>query len=326
MAVAGSIMTTESALSLRSLASDASIPTAASRSSQESILILSAPTSKVRDIARLREEVAIASRAQSTRPEEEKFKSWAGNLVWGLPFPLAILGLWSLASHDHWVPEQILPAPSLVWKALAELGTSGEVSSHLLISFTRLFWGFVGGASLGFLLGIVFGLSAFARDYLLPSFKVFAQIPVLGWLPLLMILVGIDEPLKIILILKAVCVPVALNTCNGLQSIPNIWVEVARVYRFNRWQLLRKMILPAAFPQIWTGLRYGLTKGWLALVVVELLASSEGLGFLIVYGRQLFQLDLVLAAVAVVGLIGWSLDKILSVMETRILRWRRPSV
>ena len=149
--------------------------------------------------------------------------------------------------------------------------------------------------------------------------------PSLGWLPLLMMLVGIDEALKIILISKAAFVPVTMNTYNGLRSVPTALIEVSRVFRFTRWQLLRRVVFPAAFPTLWTGIRYGLTHAWLALVAVELHASSEGLGFLLVYGRQLFQLDVVLTAVVVVGAIGFALDKVLAVTETRLLRWRRDS-
>lgn len=87
------------------------------------------------------------------------------------------------------------------------------------------------------------------------------------------------------------------------------------------WQLLRKVVFPAAFAPIWSGVRYALTHAWLALVAVELLASSEGLGFLIVYGRQLYQLDVVLAAVVVVGSVGLLLARV----ESRLLRWRHPA-
>jgi sulfonate transport system permease protein len=83
------------------------------------------------------------------------------------------------------------------------------------------------------------------------------------------------------------------------------------------------VVFPAAFAPVWNGVRYGFTHAWLALVVVELLASSEGLGFMIVYGRQLFQLDVVLAAVVVVGAVGYALDKLLALVEARLLRWRK---
>ena len=239
------------------------------------------------------------------------------------PFPLAVLLLWYLAAEFEWLPPQILPSPGMVGATFIDLVRSGELPDNLLISLWRVLGGFLAGGVAGIALGVAMGLSPTARDYLYPTFRLVAQVPSLGWLPLLMMLVGIGEALKIILISKAAFVPITLNTCKGLQGVSNRFIEVARVYRFTRWQLLTKVVFPAALPQIWNGIRYGLTHAWLALVAVELLASSEGLGFMIVYGRQLYQLDVVLAAVVVVGAIGFALDKILALIEQRLLRWRR---
>jgi len=263
----------------------------------------------------------------ASRLQRVRLPSWRtlGSLSLAWPLPLCVLLVWQLASTYEWVPPQILPSPLTVAATFRELLQTGELRDNMLVSFSRVLWGFLLGAGAGGLLGIAMGLSPLAKDYLYPSFKIFAQVPVLGWLPLLMMLVGIDEALKIILISKAAFVPITLNTYKGLQGVPNSYIEVARVFGFNRWQLLRRVILPAAFPPIWSGVRYGLTHAWLALVGVELLASSEGLGFLIVYGRQLYQLDVVLAAVVVVGAVGFVLDKALALVETRLLRWRRES-
>jgi len=244
-------------------------------------------------------------------------------LAW--PFPLAVLALWWTATANDWVPSQILPAPSVVADTLRDLLASGELQMHLAISLERVVYGFLLGSLLGLLLGVGMGLSVVVKEYLYPTFRLLAQVPSLGWLPLLMMLVGIDEALKIILISKAAFVPVTMNTYKGIQGVSAQLVEVARVFRFSRWQLLRKVVFPAAFPPIWNGVRYGLTHAWLALVAVELLASSEGLGFLMVYGRQLYQLDVVLAAVVVVGAVGFLLDRLLTQFEGRLLRWRRES-
>lgn len=239
------------------------------------------------------------------------------------PFPLAVLLLWSLAARYEWLPPQILPPPSMVAATFIDLMASGELPDNLWISLWRVLAGFAAGAAGGLALGVLMGLSPTAKDYLYPTFRAIAQVPSIGWLPLLMMLVGIGEALKIILIAKAAFVPVALNTYKGLENVSTRFIEVARVYRFTRWQLLTKVVWPAAFPQVWNGIRYGLTHAWLALVAVELLASSEGLGFMIVYGRQLYQLDVVLAAVVVVGAVGFALDKVLALVENHLLRWRR---
>ena len=160
------------------------------------------------------------------------------------------------------------------------------------------------------------------EDYLGPVFKALSQVPVLGFVPLAMMVFGIGEALKVVIIAQASLVPVAIATLKGIRSVPRAYVDVARAFRFSYPQLLRRVMLPAAVPSIFVGIRNGLTQAWLSLVTVELLASSEGLGFLIVWGRQLFQLDLVIAAILVVGVVGLVLDKGLAAIEARLLRWR----
>lgn len=242
-------------------------------------------------------------------------------LAW--PVPLALFVAWAVAAHFEWIAPQVLPPPQAVWAALHEAVVSGELWANVQVSLLRVAGGFAVGLAGGLALGVAMGLSPTVKDYVYPLFKAFSQVPVLGWLPLLMLLVGIDEALKIILISKAALVPITLNTYKGIQGVPTRYIEVARVLGFSRWQLLSRVVFPAALAPIWNGVRYGLTHAWLALVVVELLASSEGLGFMIVYGRQLFQLDIVLAAVLVVGVIGFALDKSLAAIEKRLLRWRK---
>lgn len=242
-------------------------------------------------------------------------------LAW--PVPLAVLALWWLAARHEWIAPQVLPSPEAVALTLAESARSGELWANLQVSLLRVLGGFGVGLAGGLLLGVAMGLSPTVKDYLYPTFKAFSQVPVLGWLPLLMLLVGIDEALKIILISKAALVPIALNTYKGIQGVPTRYIEVGRVLRFSRWQMLSRVVFPAALAPIWNGVRYGLTHAWLALVVVELLASSEGLGYMIVFGRQLFQLDVVLAAVVVVGAVGYLLDKLLALVEQRLLGWRK---
>ena len=242
-------------------------------------------------------------------------------LAW--PVPLTVLLLWWAAARLEWIAPQVLPSPEAVALTFRDSLVSGELWAHLQISLLRVLAGFGAGLVGGLLLGVAMGLSPTFKDYVYPLFKAFSQVPVLGWLPLLMLLVGIDEALKIILIGKAALVPITLNTYKGIQGVPTRFIEVARVLEFTRWQMLYRVVFPAALAPIWNGVRYGLTHAWLTLVVVELLASSEGLGFMIVYGRQLFQLDVVLAAVVVVGAVGYALDKLLALVEVRLLRWRK---
>jgi sulfonate transport system permease protein len=246
-----------------------------------------------------------------------------GRTSLGWLLPAALLGLWALAAAREWAPPQILPPPRLVGETLLDLVRSGDLLSNLGISLVRIAGGFALGSLLGLLVGVAMGLSRRVEDYIQPTFRALNQVPVLGWLPLAMMVFGIGESLKIVIIAQASLVPVALNAYRGIRRVPAQYIEVAKVLKFSRAQLLRKVVFPAAVPSLFVGVRYGLTLAWLSLVTVELLASSEGLGFMIVWGRQLFQLDLVLAAIIAVGIVGLCLDKGLALVESRLLHWRQ---
>ena len=270
-------------------------------------------------------QVAHASVPAARVPRSRQWPD-LGDWLLAWPLPLAVLALWALAAHFEWIAPQVLPSPEAVALSFKESLLSGELWTNLQISLIRVLVGFAVGLAGGLALGVAMGLSPTVKDYLYPLFKAFAQVPVLGWLPLLMLLVGIDEALKIILISKAALVPIALNTYKGIQNVPTRFIEVGKVLGFTRRQMLARVVFPAALAPIWNGIRYGFTHAWLALVVVELLASSEGLGFMIVYGRQLFQLDVVLAAVVVVGAVGYALDKGLAAIETRLFGWHKEAI
>lgn len=239
-------------------------------------------------------------------------------LPWLLP--IALLAVWQVGVTQGWVSEQVLPAPRYVWETLTDLVRSGDLWINASASLQRVLAGFAAGAMLGLALGAIMGLWRPARDYLLPTFNLLVQIPVLGWLPFALLLFGIGEPLKYALIAKAALVPITLATLQAFAQAPPRLLEVGQAYGFSRRQLVFHVVLPAAITPLFTGLRLGFTKAWLSLVVVELVASSEGLGYLIVYGRQLFQLDLVMAAVVVVGAVGLLIDRGFDVLERRITR------
>ncbi len=239
-------------------------------------------------------------------------------LPWLLP--AVLLALWTIGCDRGWIAPQILPPPERVIDTLIELARSGGLTRNTLVSLQRVLVGFGAGALAGFLLGAALGLSRTLEAYVLPSFNAIVQIPVLGWLPFLLLLIGVGEPLKYILIAHAALVPVTLSTLQGFRQTPAALDEVARAFEYNPWQRIRYLVLPAAVPTLATGVRLAFTKAWLALVVVELVASSEGLGYLIVYGRQLFQLDLVMASVVIVGAIGLAINRLLDALEARLRR------
>lgn len=240
----------------------------------------------------------------------------------GLLLPLAILGLWQAAVNHEWIAVQLLPPPSLVWQTFFELLDSGELASHLAISLQRVGLGVLFGSLIGWALGFLIGLSKTARAYLYPGFEVFSQFPVIGWIPLLIIFLGIDEGLKVAAIALAVIVPVTIATYKGIDNIPPRLLEVARVYRFTPGQLLLRLVLPAALPSLFSGFRQGIMQAWLTLVFVELLTAGEGIGYLMAWGRMMLQDDLIFVGLIVIGSVGVLLDLGLRRVEKHLQAWQ----
>jgi sulfonate transport system permease protein len=233
----------------------------------------------------------------------------------GFILPAALLAVWYGVTAAHWVPDQILPAPRAVWQAFGSLIRDGELQRNLLISLSRVGYGFGAGTLAGLLLGAGMGFSDRIDRFVRPTFLVISQIPILAWLPFLMLLLGIGEALKVVLVAKAVFTPVTLGTSAGIRSVPKRYLELARVLQFTKVRTLHRVVLPSALPQLFSGFRYGLTHAWLSLVAIELLASYEGVGYLMVYSRQLFQLDVMVAIMLVIAVVGLVLDRLLALGE-----------
>jgi len=242
-------------------------------------------------------------------------------LPWLLP--LGLFALWWLASRNQWMSEQILPPPTLVWSSAVELA-GGELWSHLAISLQRLFWGLLTGISAGAVLGAALGFSQRLERLVFPTFAALAQVPTLAWIPLFMVFFGIGEVLKLVVLIKAIVVPVTLHTLVGVRDAQPKLREAAAVLRLPRHLLVRRLVLPAALPAFMAGVRLALAAGWTSLLAVELLASSEGIGYLMVWARQLFMLDIVFVCIVVIGVIGVAMDRGIGLLDRKLVHWPHP--
>ncbi len=241
----------------------------------------------------------------------------------GLVLPTLLLGLWWLTAKRGWVAPQILPPPAYVWESFWIVFGSGELLTHVGHSAARVGWSLLMGGSVGLVLGFGIGLSRSLRAYLLPTLRALAQVPVLGWIPLLIIFVGIEEGLKLWAISLAVGVPVLLTTLDGIANIQTSLLEVGRVYCFSPAQILRRIVLPATVPSLFTALRQGVMQAWLTVIFVELLSASEGLGFFMAYSRSLGQIDMVIVSMFVIGAVGVLIETVLHLIERPLQSWRR---
>lgn len=241
---------------------------------------------------------------------------------WVLP-GLALL-LWSLVYGLAGLDSPLLVSPLAVAQRGWQQIVSGELWAALSASLRRDLIGFAIGGSAGLAFGLLLGLSRWAERLLGPSFHTLKQISLFAWVPLLSVWFGLGEPAKLAFLSLAAFFPVAINTFEGVRSVPQELVELARVLRYSRWQLLRRVLLPAAAPSLFTGLHLGLIYAWLATLGAEyLLAAGQGLGNTLQAGREHFQMDLVLFGVLVVGLVGHGLNSLAGGLERRALAWRQ---
>ncbi|MBH0236487.1 ABC transporter permease [Methylobrevis albus] len=251
--------------------------------------------------------------------------SAAVNVGTALLLPLAVLLLWFAAVHFAWVSPLILPPPGMVVETAAGMFASGQIFSEVAISLGRIAAGLAIGGGLGIVLGIAMGRSETVEAYLGPTIRAIWLVPALGWLPFLMLFLGVGEGLKFAMIAKTCFMPLMVTAYEGTKAMPRRYLEVARVLELPRWTVLSKVIIPAALPSMFAGLRLAVSKGWQALVVVELIASSSGIGYLMNWGRKLFYLDIVIVTMIVIGIVGWLLDFLMQRVETRLTTWQTRS-
>lgn len=247
----------------------------------------------------------------------------AKGFILGGIFPLILLIFWETATRLKLFPSQLLVPPKQVVLTFVDLLRRGDLIIHLRISLMRVVAGFLLGITSGFILGTAMGLSKRLERYIYPFFNLVRQIPLLGWMPLLMLWFGVGELFKIVFIAIGAFYPMVLNTFEGIRNVPKEYMEVAKVFEYGKLRLLQKVILPTALPSIFTGIKLGLSMSWMLVVGAELVAASEGIGYLMTWGRQLFQFDIVMLGVIIIGIIGLFMNNALGALEVRFLRWRR---
>jgi len=236
--------------------------------------------------------------------------------------PVLVLVLWALVASRGTFSPQLLVSPGDVARAFDDLWHSGELLENLRFSLSRLGIGFALGASSGVLFGVALALSRTVEAYFGPLFQTLRQIPTIALIPMFILLFGVEETFKVLIVTKAVFFPVALATSEGIKGCANRYFDVARVYRLPLRSLIKDVVFPAAAPTIVTGLRVALTRAWMVLVASELLAADSGLGQMIEMGRQMMRIDVVMVGVIVIGAIGFALDYGLRLLEKRLFRWQ----
>ncbi|NKJ45654.1 ABC transporter permease [Burkholderia sp. SG-MS1] len=239
----------------------------------------------------------------------------------GLILPIAFLALIEALVRAAILPAHLVPAPSSIFETLWQLG--GErLGRHIGASTLRVLAGFGIGAAFALLAGAAMGLSRRLDALFDPAFQALRAIPSLAWVPILLLWMGIDEAPKIALVAIGAFFPVQLSVVAGIRGVDRKLLELGEVNRLSRRALFTRILLPASLPQIFTGLRTGLSLAWMFMVAAELIAATRGLGYLLSEGRETGRPDLVFGAILLLALLGKLSDSVLKALEARVLRWR----
>ncbi|MBZ5750765.1 aliphatic sulfonate ABC transporter permease SsuC [Metabacillus rhizolycopersici] len=235
--------------------------------------------------------------------------------------PIILIGSWQLFSSLGILSTKVLPNPLNIFTAAVELTQSGQLPSDVWISTKRAFWGFVIGGGIGFILGLVNGLSKISESLLDTSIQMIRNIPHLALIPIVILWFGIEEEAKLFLVALGTFFPIYLNTFHGIRSVDKSLIEMAHVYELKGFSLFWHIIFPAALPSILVGVRYALGITWVTLIVAETIAANSGIGYMAMNAREFMQLDVVVLSIILYALLGKLSDVAAKVAEKRFLKW-----
>ena len=256
--------------------------------------------------------------------------AWSRRLrtvVLALIVPMTLLVVWHVMVR--WTGTRLIPTPSgvaiMMWDfafgGIYDDAYSKSLPIHFWKSVQRVYGGFFLAALVGVPLGLMIGRIALIRAMLDPTLSLLRPVPVTAWLPLSMIFFGLGPKSAIFLVFLGAFYPILLNTIFGVKSVDPRLFEAAEMLGCRGSQLFRSVVLPAALPSIFNGLRLGASFAWILIVVGEMTGVPEGLGAVIMDGRTLSRTDLVITGMIIIGITGFASDRILLLINNYFLRW-----
>lgn len=260
-------------------------------------------------------------------------------LLRGLTLPLFVLVVWEVCARAGFASPVVLPAPSAValrwWEYMVPpvprlagqswLGwaLSGELIGDALGSLRRVVLGFLVGAVLALPTGLLMGANPRIYTYANPLLQVLRPIPPIAYIPLAILWFGLGDPPSVFLIAIGAFFPVLMNTIAGVRHVDGIYLRAALNLGVPPWTLFTRIILPAATPYILAGVRIGIGTAFIVVIVSEMIAVSDGLGFRILEAREFMWSDKIIAGMLTIGLLGLAIDTAVSRVNHHLLRWHR---
>ena len=244
--------------------------------------------------------------------------------------PLALIGLWQYASSSGFFDPSFVPSPTTVLGSWAQwiFGPKSEFAwysgtwvTYVALSSWRVLIGFAIAAGTGIAIGILIGWFELVSDLLDPLVQLLRPIPMTAWLPFATFMFGIREGAAIFLIAMGSFFPIVVSCTHGAEQTPKTLVRAALMLGTSPKRLLFRVVLPSALPSVFNGLRVGLGIAWVLVIVSEMLAVKGGIGYAMWTAYQFVRIDLIIASMLTMGLLGLISDQVLLLISRRVLRW-----
>jgi ABC-type nitrate/sulfonate/bicarbonate transport system permease component len=245
--------------------------------------------------------------------------NWAKSFGYVVGLPLLLVLIWWVTTMGR--PNFFFPAPAILMDTFGDVWFGERIITDVLPSLGRLLTGVVAAIGIGVTAGLLIGSVKWLRALLEPTLEFFRAVPPPVLVPVLMLLMGITDSMKVVVIISGCIWPVLLNTIEGVRAVDGVLSDSSRTYGIAGWARIRYLVLPSASPQIMAGIRQCLSIGLILMVISEMFASSSGLGFTIVQFQRSFAIPEMWSGIIVLGLIGVALSFIFQWTERRVLRW-----
>jgi len=234
---------------------------------------------------------------------------------------VVFFGAWQLLASAGWINPVLLPSPLQLVSAAYELLTQGTLLRHTLASLNRVLAGFLLATGVGISLGVVLGWSRTLSEIVRPLVESIRPIPPIAWTPIAILWFGVGDAPSYFLVFIGAVFPVFVNTFSAVRNIDRVQINAALCLGAKPGLLIRDVLIPAALPVIFPGLRIALGVGWMCVVAAELIAAQSGLGYMIQQNRVLLQTQNVVTGMITIGVIGFAMSALMESLEKRLLPW-----
>ncbi len=240
--------------------------------------------------------------------------------------PIIFVVVWEILAiliNNAFILPRVGPILEVLIHPFVDIQGSGSLVENALISLERVTTGFLLGALVAIPVGVMMGRFSMLDQIVDPLIQLLRPIPPIAWIPLALAWFKIGFASIVFIIFIGALFPILLNTIDGVKRVNRTWIEASTMFGATELQTLGKVILPASMPTIWTGLRVGFGIAWMSVVAAEMLpGTSSGLGYLIIYSYNFGQLQVTVAGMVVIGLIGLFVDTLLRGVEKRQFAWQ----